>query len=101
VCSAKLDALIAKAKEAGNLDAVLTLKSEKERLVKGEPAKLNPPPSEAATARQAYDAAVRKARMEYDVSARDAHAAILRQLTDLEKAETKADRIESAVAVRA
>jgi hypothetical protein len=98
--SEKLDALIAKAKDAGNLDAVLALKSEKGRLDKGEP-KSSTLPSEATAGRQTYDAAVKKARAEFDSQARGLHTKFLAELTDLEKSETKADRIESAVAVRA
>src|SRR5262245_58641440 len=96
----KLDALIVKAKDAGNLDLVLTLKSEKTKVAKGDTTKGVGLPADAVTARQTYDAAVRKARAEFDAAAREAHARFLADLTDLEKVETKADRIESAVAVR-
>src|SRR5436190_19619610 len=46
----KMDALIAKAKDAGNLDLVLTLKSEKAKVVKGDGTKSLSLPADAATA---------------------------------------------------
>src|SRR5262245_40660388 len=54
----KVDALIAKAKDAGNLDLVLTLKSEKTKVAKGDATKGVGLPIDAATARQAYESAV-------------------------------------------
>jgi hypothetical protein len=119
----ELDRLAAKAKDAGDLDAVLTLKAERDKLtdagVSGKAGKL---PAEAAKARTAcetatskaklaFEAAVAKSRKEFEAAerglvqkftaaARETHAAHLRELLDIEKSETKDGKIDSAVAIR-
>jgi hypothetical protein len=91
-----IDNAIAKAKAAGDLDKVLELQTEKDQLTKG--VKVTPG---IAAARQELDAAMQKARIAYDGKARDAHTKLLGELDQLEKAETMADRIKSALAMRA
>src|SRR5438874_12500290 len=58
VFAQKINALIAKAKDGGNLDEVLKLKSEKEKVAKGDATRGLSLPADAVTARQTYDTAV-------------------------------------------
>lgn len=104
----ELDRLAAKAKDAGDLDTLLALKTEREKLtdagVTGKSGKL---PAEAmkarttcetvsAKAKLAFDTAVAKARKDFEAderalvqrfaaAARESHAAHLRELLDVEK----------------
>jgi hypothetical protein len=118
-----LDDLATKAKDGGDLDAVLSLKAEREKLtpagITGKTAKL---PGAAVKGRVTFDSTVTKAKFSSDstiakakkehesaeraalaafnTKARETYEAYLRELTDLEKSETREGRIESAVAVR-
>ena len=97
----RLDEIVDKATQAGDLDGVLQIKAEQARLAKGGGEKAGKLPAEGVKARQALDTATDKARAVFVVQAREVHSKYLRELAELEKAETKAGRIESAVAVRA
>jgi hypothetical protein len=98
--NARLDELIGVAKSKGNLDAVLALQAERdgaERSVARGPVKV---PPEASAARKTHDETVRKAEQEFLRVVDAAHVKLLSELEGLEKSETQANRIESALAVR-
>ncbi len=98
--SKKLGEMLARAKDAGNLDAVLQIQAETERLSKKDAGKAGKLPPDATKAFQIYDAALAKARAGLKAELKDLHAAFLSELIDIEKAETKSGNLTSAVSIR-
>jgi hypothetical protein len=95
----KFDGLIAKAKESGNLDAITALEREKERAASRDPT-VGSLAADVVSVRKSCDAAIQNAHSLYDSSARELHANFVRDLSNLEKVETAANRFDSAKAVR-
>jgi hypothetical protein len=98
--SKRLEELLTRAKNAGNLDEVLQIQAETERLSKTDPGKAGKLPPDAIKALQIYDAAVTKAKSGLNTELNYRRAAFLSELTDIEKAETKSGNLTSAVAIR-
>lgn len=96
----QLDDLITSRQAQGDLDAVLLLKQEREKVAKGDLSKSDKPAATVAKLRSGFDAALRKAVTSFDSRSKGLHTRFLDGLTTLEKAETKAGRLESAVALR-
>lgn len=95
----EFDTLIEKAREKGDLDAVVALTEDRDAARRGDsPGKSKSPA--AIAARRAFDQTVRKADMAFKSAAEESHEDYLQQLDEIEKAETKAGRIESAKAIR-
>ena len=99
--AAQLDQLIAKAKDAGDLDGVLKLGEEKKKVARSEGPVGGTAPTAAASARRSYDEALKKGETDFKKTARAKLDDFLKELSEVEKAETKADRIASAKEVRA
>lgn len=98
--SQELDRLIEQAKNSGNLDDVLKLREERERVAKSAGPISETAPSKAKQARMTYDNAVRKAQAGFKLAADKLLESLQKEFTSLEKEETKAGRIESATQVR-
>lgn len=98
--NARLDELIEGARTRGNLDAVLALQAERDGAERSPGTKATQLPAEAQAARKAFDVAHRQGDQQFRRSVDKAHLKLLSDLESLEKAETKANRIESAVAIR-
>ena len=86
--------------EAGNLDEVLFLKSELEKAANGQPLNTEVVPKLLKPYRRKYHSEVREIRSIFDQRARDAQVKLVEELKALEKTETRANRIASAVAVK-
>ncbi|MDB5335701.1 MAG: hypothetical protein JWN70_1320, partial [Planctomycetaceae bacterium] len=84
----------------GNLDKVLALKTERKRIEDGQPLARVVVPKYILTLRNSLETKVKAANTSYLKAAKVARNELLENLDQLVKDETKAGRIESAVAIR-
>lgn len=96
----QLGQLIEKFKKAGDLDSVLSLEEELTKVAQSDSSIAGKPPVAATVARRGFEDALRKADADFKKKARLKMELLLKELTELEKSETKADRIASAKEIR-
>lgn len=97
---AKLEDVLRVETQKGDLDRVLTVKSEKARVEGDKPAEKGIPPHMLQPARGVFDGKLVAARGNYERAAKAAHAAYLADLDGVVRDETKAGRLDGAIAVR-
>jgi len=96
----RLDRQTEQSQAAGDLDAVVALRAQRQRAVAGDMARIAKLPQPAINARAAWEKSLENARGLFDIAARAAHQDFLKDLLEAEKSETKSGRIEAAVMVR-
>lgn len=96
----KLDEQLKTETAKGNLDKVLALKTERKRIEDGQPPARTAAPKAILSLRSSHESKLKSANSSYLKAAKVARNELLESLDQLVKDETKAGRIESAVAIR-
>ena len=98
--SLQLDELIKSRQAAGDLNSVVALRAEKDKIGKGDLSKSEKLPPIVSKARNAMDGTIKKVTVAHENKVKATQKAFSEQLEELEKSETKAGNIESALAIQ-
>ncbi|MBI1345291.1 hypothetical protein GC163_03295 [bacterium] len=95
-----LDGHIDTRQAAGDLDEVVALRAERQKAGKGDLSKSEKLPAAAARQKQQLEAAIRRAQLLFANKAKSTHGDFVRQLQELEKTETQAGHIDTALSIK-